>query len=97
MIDSGVDDLEDDGSQTLEIVLVEVLNTRLDKVLAGVLPDISRARLQALMAEGALTFGGEVVTDDDGNLAGEGRSQRVGVGGHPQQPTVFKATCLVRG
>jgi 23S rRNA pseudouridine1911/1915/1917 synthase len=63
---SDVDDLEDDGSQTLEIILVEMHRERLDKALAGVLPDMSRARLQALIAEGALTFDGEVVSDGSG-------------------------------
>ncbi|MDR3508640.1 MAG: RluA family pseudouridine synthase [Caulobacteraceae bacterium] len=36
---------------------------RLDKVLAGLAPDLSRARLQALMAEGAVWFGEAPVTD----------------------------------
>lgn len=36
---------------------------RLDKVLAPLFPDLSRARLQALIAEGRLTFDGETVAD----------------------------------
>ena len=36
---------------------------RLDKALAAILPDISRARLQALIATGALSLDGEVVTN----------------------------------
>ncbi|MGZ8363729.1 MAG: RluA family pseudouridine synthase [Caulobacteraceae bacterium] len=36
---------------------------RLDKALAEAAPDLSRSRLQALMAAGALTLGGEVLTD----------------------------------
>jgi 23S rRNA pseudouridine1911/1915/1917 synthase len=36
---------------------------RLDKTLAGLLPDISRARLQALIAEGALSLSGRALTD----------------------------------
>ena len=67
MIPSDVDDLEDDGSQTLEI-LVEMGGARLDKALAQALPDVSRARLQALIAEGALTYDGDVVTDGSGKV-----------------------------
>lgn len=36
---------------------------RLDKVLTPLFPDLSRARLQALIAEGRLTLGGEIITD----------------------------------
>lgn len=36
---------------------------RLDKVLAPLFPDLSRARLQALIAEGRLAFDGETVAD----------------------------------
>ncbi len=36
---------------------------RLDKILTALAPGLSRARLQALMAEGAVTFKGSVVTD----------------------------------
>jgi len=58
--DAEVDDLEEDGSQTLEI-LVEMGGERLDKALAALLPDISRARLQALIAEGALSRDGQPI------------------------------------
>ncbi len=36
---------------------------RLDKALAPLFPDLSRARLQALIGEGRVTLGGEPVTD----------------------------------
>ena len=36
---------------------------RLDKTLADLMPDVSRARLQALIGAGALTFDGATVTD----------------------------------
>ncbi len=36
---------------------------RLDRALADALPDLSRARIQALMAEGAITRDGALVTD----------------------------------
>jgi 23S rRNA pseudouridine1911/1915/1917 synthase len=36
---------------------------RLDRALAGRMTDLSRARIQALMAEGAITLNGEAMTD----------------------------------
>ena len=36
---------------------------RLDRALADALPDLSRARIQALMVQGAITRGGEAVVD----------------------------------
>ena len=59
-----LDDIEDDGGHTLEIsVLPQDAGQRLDKVLSGLLPELSRGRLQALMAEGALTLDGQVLTN----------------------------------
>ena len=56
------DDLEEDGGHTLEIALDgEAVGERLDKALAAQLPDLSRARLQALIAEGALSREGQVL------------------------------------
>ncbi len=50
---------EDDGRHTLEIsILPQDAGDRLDKVLAAHLPDLSRGRLQALIARGALTRDG---------------------------------------
>ncbi|QUD86358.1 RluA family pseudouridine synthase [Phenylobacterium montanum] len=50
-----------------EAILVELppeeAGARLDKTLAAHLHDISRARLQALIADGALSFAGLVLTD----------------------------------
>lgn len=50
-----------------EVRLVEVpedaAGERIDKVLAGLVPDLSRARLQALIAEGRVAFDGVPVTD----------------------------------
>jgi len=54
------EDLEDDEGQVMEAAL-EASGERLDKTLAAALPDLSRARLQALIAEGRLTRGGETV------------------------------------
>jgi 23S rRNA pseudouridine1911/1915/1917 synthase len=58
---SGEDDAEDLDGETLQI-RVEMGGERLDKALAALLPDMSRARLQALIAEGALTFLGHPQT-----------------------------------
>jgi 23S rRNA pseudouridine1911/1915/1917 synthase len=50
------------------------LGARLDKVMAAVLPDISRARLQALIAAGALSLDGRLITDASAKaLAGDYR------------------------
>ena len=44
----------------------EMAGQRLDKALAALAPEMSRARLQALMAEGRITFAGAVVTNPSG-------------------------------
>ncbi len=63
MIIDAAEDVDEDGGHTLEIALdAEEAGERLDKVLAAKLPEFSRARLQALIAEGALTRDGRVVT-----------------------------------
>lgn len=52
------------GGREVQIVLAEgEAGGRLDKTLAAHLPDISRARLQALIAAGALTLGGVALND----------------------------------
>ena len=55
------DDLDEDGGHTLTIVL-EAGGERLDKALAAALPGLSRARLQALIAGGALSREGHILT-----------------------------------
>ena len=58
------DEGEDPPGEALSAVLgPEVVGERLDKALAAALPELSRARLQALMAEGAVTRDGEPLTD----------------------------------
>ncbi len=47
----------------VEIVLPETAKGRLDKALAGAADGLSRARIQALMAEGAVTLDGQLMTD----------------------------------
>lgn len=43
---------------------------RLDRVLADALPDLSRSRLQALIAEGCVTRGGETIGDGNFRVKG---------------------------
>ena len=67
-------DLEDDepieeaGRTVLLTLPPEAAGTRLDKALAGVC-ELSRARLQALIAEGALSYAGRPVLDGSSRAA----------------------------
>ncbi|MDQ8027224.1 MAG: RluA family pseudouridine synthase [Brevundimonas sp.] len=54
--------LSDDDDTTVLEARVETGGVRLDKALAEVFPTLSRARLQALLAEGAVTFEGQPVS-----------------------------------
>jgi 23S rRNA pseudouridine1911/1915/1917 synthase len=57
-------DEDEFAGEAREIELApEAAGQRLDKVLAGLITDLSRARLQALIAEGALSLDGRVLTD----------------------------------
>ncbi|WP_304177106.1 RluA family pseudouridine synthase [Phenylobacterium aquaticum] len=52
------------GGETLSLALgADQAGARLDKTLADLIPDLSRARLQALIAQGRLTLNGKVLTD----------------------------------
>ena len=53
--------IEDEDATVLEARL-ETGGVRLDKALAGLFPTLSRARLQALLAEGAVTRDGQAMT-----------------------------------
>jgi 23S rRNA pseudouridine1911/1915/1917 synthase len=53
--------IEDDDARVLEARL-EGGGTRLDKALAEIFPELSRARLQALIAEGAVSRDGQVLS-----------------------------------
>ena len=53
---------DDDRPEALE-AHVDAPGERLDKALAAALPGMSRARLQALMAQGEVSFEGEIVRD----------------------------------
>ncbi|WP_439472109.1 RluA family pseudouridine synthase [Brevundimonas sp.] len=52
--------LEDDDTTVLE-ARIETGGVRLDKALADAFPTLSRARLQALLAEGAVSLDGEAI------------------------------------
>lgn len=67
MANAPPDSLEDDEPDFIEALVVDLgpaaAGIRLDKALATAAPELSRARIQALMAEGRITFAGEVVSD----------------------------------
>lgn len=52
-----------DGEVLVAAIAPEAAGERLDKALAAALPALSRARLQALIAQGAVTLDGAEVTD----------------------------------
>ena len=60
-----IDDDEDPATGAPAEVLearIDAAGVRLDKALAGAFPTLSRARLQALLAEGAVSRDGAVLT-----------------------------------
>ena len=61
------ENLSDDEPDFIEALIVDIgpdaVGQRLDKALAAAAPELSRARIQALMAEGRVTYLNEVVTD----------------------------------
>jgi len=59
----GDDDLTESTAAVLEASLAGGEALRLDRALADAVPELSRARIQALLAEGAVSREGEVVTD----------------------------------
>ena len=66
--DAGPDDLAADElaapeASVLEIALGDDVAVRLDRALADAAPQLSRARIQALLAEGAVRLDGAVVSD----------------------------------
>ncbi|WP_409018793.1 RluA family pseudouridine synthase [Brevundimonas vesicularis] len=56
---------EDEDTRVLE-ALIEIAGVRLDKALAGAFPSLSRARLQALLTEGAIQREGVILTSGSG-------------------------------
>ena len=63
-IEGDIDEALDGGGHTLDIsILPQDAGERLDKALAAQLPELSRGRIQALIAEGALTLDGQIVTN----------------------------------
>ena len=64
--DAGADDEDGDlpdGGEVLTIEIAEGAAGRLDRALADAAPQLSRARLQALMAQGAVRLGEAAMTD----------------------------------
>ncbi len=57
------DDAPAPGSDVIEVELTEDVSGRLDRALADAAPQLSRARLQALMAEGAVSRDGAALSD----------------------------------
>ncbi len=58
------DEVDLAGETLVEVQLgPEAAGTRLDKALADQLPDLSRGRVQALLADGRIRFGDEVLSD----------------------------------
>jgi 23S rRNA pseudouridine1911/1915/1917 synthase len=57
------------GGEVLEAIVAGGAAGRLDRALADALPQISRARLRALMEAGAVTRDGAAVTDPSGRAA----------------------------
>jgi 23S rRNA pseudouridine1911/1915/1917 synthase len=55
-------------TETIEVTLIDPAG-RLDRALADALADFSRARVQALMGEGAITLAGAPVTDPSAKAA----------------------------
>jgi 23S rRNA pseudouridine1911/1915/1917 synthase len=63
------DEVDGEGGQVIEVRL-EQGGERLDKALAALLPDLSRARLQALIAEGALSRDSQPVASGSAKAQG---------------------------
>jgi 23S rRNA pseudouridine1911/1915/1917 synthase len=61
--DGGWDDEAPLAGEVRELTLAGDLAARLDRALADAAPDLSRARIQALLAAGAVTRDGEAVAD----------------------------------
>ena len=58
-----LDDEDGDAADEVLEICLEDVGERLDKALAAGVPDLSRARIQALMADGAVSLDGVILTD----------------------------------
>jgi len=89
---------EDDDAlvaETREIELGEAVAARLDRALADAAPELSRARIQALMAEGAVWRGSEAMTDASARpLAGRYRIEIPPPAPATPQPEAIPLTVL---
>jgi 23S rRNA pseudouridine1911/1915/1917 synthase len=59
----GEDEALNDDTIDLRLIPIDVAGERIDKALAAQMPDLSRARIQALIGEGRLSIGETVVED----------------------------------
>jgi len=89
---------EDDDAlvaETREIELGEAVAARLDRALADAAPELSRARIQALMAEGAVWRGAAAMTDASARpLAGRYRIEIPPPAPATPQPEAIPLTVL---
>ena len=69
MADDIDEDPEDGGDRLIADIGADAARVRLDRALADALPDLSRARLQALMQQGRVTLGGQAVTNGSARAA----------------------------
>ncbi|WP_296817137.1 RluA family pseudouridine synthase [Brevundimonas sp.] len=69
MAHAGLDEAEDGGEPLVVELGPDAAGLRLDKALAEACPDLSRARLQALMAEGRVSREGAVLADGSARAA----------------------------
>jgi 23S rRNA pseudouridine1911/1915/1917 synthase len=60
---------EDDPGEVREVLLADDVAGRLDRALADAAPELSRARIQALMADGAVSLGARPLTDASAKAA----------------------------
>ncbi|WP_297512341.1 RluA family pseudouridine synthase [uncultured Caulobacter sp.] len=63
ILDDGALETSDAGDRLIADLPQALAGQRLDKALAALFPDLSRARLQALIGEGRLAVDGQVLTD----------------------------------
>jgi 23S rRNA pseudouridine1911/1915/1917 synthase len=68
------EDIEEPGDDEpldpgLRVVEITATDGRLDRALADALPELSRSRIQALMAQGAISLGDQAVTDASARAA----------------------------
>jgi 23S rRNA pseudouridine1911/1915/1917 synthase len=93
--DPDVEADDDLVAEVREVELGEAAASRLDRALADAAPDLSRARIQALMADGAVRRGTEVMADPSARaLAGRYRIEIAPPSPATPQPEAIPLTVL---